>query len=65
MPKPKLPDSIRRVTLFGRVTPPTKDFLKRVVDAMPAPDRNEGRAIDKVVESFRGIRSALDKGYKL
>lgn len=65
MPKAKLPDEVRRVTLFGRVTPPTKDFLKKVADAQPALEKNEGRAIDRVVESFRGIRQALDRGYRL
>ena len=53
MPKPKLPDSERRVVVFGRVKPPTKDFLKSV------PEPNEGRAIDRMVESFQCVRDAV------
>jgi len=59
MSKPKLPDQIRRVTLFGRVKPPTKEFLKTI------PEPNEGRAVDKIVETYRHIRGALMEGYRL
>jgi len=59
MSKPKLPDEIRRVTLFGRVKPPTKNFLEKV------PEPNTGRAVDRIVDTFKQIRGALDQGYRL
>jgi hypothetical protein len=53
MPKPKLPDNIRRVTVFGRVTPPTKQFLGTI------PEPNEGRAIDSLVDCVKTVKEAF------
>jgi hypothetical protein len=55
MPKPKLPDEIRRVTVFGRVNPKTKDFLKGV------PEPNEGRALDSLVSCVKTVQEVFQE----
>jgi hypothetical protein len=55
MPKPKLPDELRRVTVFGRVMPPTKNFLKTI------PEPNEGRAIDTLVSCVKTVQEVFEE----
>lgn len=53
MPRVRVPDSIKRVAVFARVYPKTKEYL----DSLGEP--NHGRAIDRLVEMHRSIVRAM------
>jgi hypothetical protein len=53
MARKKLPDSLKRAPLYGRVRPETDAFLRTLGEP------NQGRAVDKLVELLRKERRAL------
>jgi hypothetical protein len=55
MSRPKLPDEARRVAVFGRVAPSTKDFLKAVQEP------NEGRALDSLVSCVKTVQEVFEE----